>query len=1574
MKDLFYKRRAKSEEADMDMPSGTKKLNNIAMKTTGLILTAKAAKTSLLMMALGFSLALSAKENIPGTGGAAHRNVNTGQNSVMSNCIAGVTQKEISLNNVRTRILTDGDMWWDFTANVARYEVPKGSNSFAMFAGSLWFGGMVTPSDLRVAAMTYRQTGIDFWPGPLDPKDLSIDPSTCQLYDKVFQFNKTDVQNFYSYWNQYNTADPATPTWIKDYPGNTIYPGYNVNVPVNTAQITGLNSAPLAGASSPMVYLAPYVDVNSDGNYNYANGDYPAYNVSGIKVPRGHCVRYLFGDVTNFWVFNDNGNKHTETGSTHNIGVEVRAQAFEFATNDELNDMTFYNYEIINWSTNTLKKAYFTVWNDCDLGYAYDDYVGCDVGRGLGYQYNGDNYDEDGGGLTGYHDKLPAIGCDFFQGPYADVGDSIDNDRDGCIDCSWSQCADGHFGCPPAIADNDPLGFPEQCIMSRFTYYNNSASAFNGNPGTSGAGIQYYNLMTGTWENSQAMTYDKQQGLSQVSASVPACKFLFPGTSDPLGWGLGYHPDGYRATSRPGTIVPTPGNWTEAIAGNLPTDRRFLQSAGPFTLLPGAVNYVTFGLPFARSASNNNLEPIPLMEAADDKAQALFDNCFKVLDGPDAPDLTIQELDKQLLVTLTNNPYTSNNYEAKRYADVDPAIVLPQGATSDKVYRFEGYKIFQLLDGTVSVTDLTNNNLARLVFQCDIKNGVSQLINYNSDPTLGTVPQLMVSGADAGIQNSFSITQDQFASSDKRLINFKNYYYMAVSYAYNNFLTYKQDVGQTATPTPTTVITPTVTSTGTPTFVITNTVINVFSNPASGDANGQKKPYLQGRNNVKPYTAIPHDPAPEAYGTVTNSKYGNGPQVTRIEGQGNGGYALDLTDASINDILNSPISRAQQITYVAGRSPILVKVTDPLRVVKGDFSLKFITGASQTSNIGVVSWYYNGNPPIAGPATLDTGKVKNINASKWFLAGTYTDQTGNKVSKTWLSDEGINLAQEKIITGLNNEPLGFSVTIKQTQDPQVTAKHSGTIEYGATVSGDLLESSIQFEGNSWLSGVKDIDGTNQDWILAGSNLAGYKDAIPAIAQDIVGNYSDHGVAKTIVADPGSVWETVVGGTWAPYRMVNYGPTFPALYNSPANGGAQINGVNYWSDTRLLSSVDVVFTNDQSKWTHCPVIDMNTATDPNSTIPYKWQLRREKSRDKNGSPTTPGVDPVSDSSMSWFPGYAINIETGERLNIIFSENSADAVNHGNDMVWNPTNIIKDAAGNLVNGGMHYIYILGHNSDGNFTLGTDIVPSDARRYDLGASTYQMLQGPASWGRKYSTYTANQKQNKWAILCELFKDIMWTSMPLSTVNLGNTNSNIPAGKATVKIRVPKPFKYGLSTLTSSANTSYTPPTGNLFPLVGLRTYSLTPLNSNAVADLPADVVSAPQNGNFPMYKFSTNDLVASNYQQGTAQAALAKINIVPNPYYAHNSYEHSRIDLEVKIINLPVKCTVKIYSLAGTLIKTLNKDNSDTYLVWDLHNTANIQIASGLYILHIDAPGVGERIIKWYGVMRPYDLQSF
>jgi len=99
------------------------------------------------------------------------------------------------------------------------------------------------------------------------------------------------------------------------------------------------------------------------------------------------------------------------------------------------------------------------------------------------------------------------------------------------------------------------------------------------------------------------------------------------------------------------------------------------------------------------------------------------------------------------------------------------------------------------------------------------------------------------------------------------------------------------------------------------------------------------------------------------------------------------------------------------------------------------------------------------------------------------------------------------------------------------------------------------------------------------------------------------------------------------------------------------------------------------------------------------------------------------------------------------------------------------------------------------------------------------------------------------------------------------------------------------------------------------------------------------------------------------------------VPNPYYATSGYEESQLDNKVKITNLPTKCTVSIFTVDGILIRKFTRDDpNSTYIDWDLKNSANIPISGGIYLIHVDAPGVGERTIKWFGSLRPIDLNSF
>ncbi|MFL5751963.1 MAG: hypothetical protein ACJ76F_01035 [Bacteroidia bacterium] len=1490
-------------------------------------------KLILVLSFFGLSNIMLAKENIKtndsdgGSGDGKKITAPSNGEKVMGGCAAGKTQTVMELNNVRMTIMTSGDMWWDLTS--AKYEVPKNSKSYACFAGSLWFGGYVGGSSLKVAAMTYRQSGVDFWPGPLTTDGTAyVDATTCSKYDKHFKFNRKDVDALHADWATNQVLDNAVPNWIKDYPGN----------------------APYVDASQAFYYLAPFHDEDGDMSYDPNFGDYPLYNVTGVNVAQGQCKARLFGDETLFWVFNDKGNIHTETDAQQ-IGVEIRAQAFQFATSDELNDMSFYNFEIINRGTYQLDSTYFAVWVDADLGNYADDYIGCDVGRGLGYIYNGDNYDEDADGNIGYHDKLPALGCDFFQGPNADIHDLVDNDRDGCVDCTNQYDANGNF--TGTIADSVQ---PEQIVMARFNYYNNTGNSQNGNPAGTGNGSQFYNLMRGRWKDGSVMTY----GGNGLTPANPACKFMYPGNTDPNN--LGTTPDPTPSNPTPAAIAPPFGNWTEintdgANSKNQPGDRRFLQSAGKFTLAPGSVNYITFGMPFVRTASANNFGAIPLLQAADDKAQALFDACFKVLDGPDAPDLTIQELENQFIFYLSNKAGVSNNYEHQRYNEIDPSISPIIGLpTLDRNYKFEGYQVFQIKDYTVSATDLDDENKARLIFQCDIQNGVKKIVNYKSDPILGSVPQLMVDGEDKGIKNSFIIGEDKFAAGSNKLVNHKTYYYMAVAYGYNSYLPYAQDVP------------PTYDSTG-----------SIVGHATSGDFMGQKKPYLRGRRNIKIYSAIPHNTSPETYGTNMNSVYGFGPKITRMEGQGNGGNILDLTDATVANILNHPSSREVELEYQNNRGPIGVKVIDPLKVLAGNFTLKFqkierFLGVDTSVAMGTRS-------------QLDSGKVRRDFG--WVLDGTYTDESGQSYTKQWTADEWIGVGQEQILTGVNGEVLGISINIKQVMDPQpATYKKEGHV-----FSGDLLESSISFSdgSNGWLTGIEDSEGENnpENWIRSGAETfpnPNYDDIIE----------TPSGGGPGIIADPGQLWETVVGGTWAPYRMAAAAaPNSATIESAPALGFKSTSTTskpfhklyNSSLDMRDLASVDVVITSDKSKWSRCPVIELchySTQADSNQ---FKFLRRRAASVDKNGNAAAAGsgastldTDPnyISDHGMGWFPGYAINVETGERLNIAFGENSSDVANNGNDMIWNPTSVKYDAAlDKYVFGGMHYIYVFGHNGDGVSPTG---MPTDVPRYDAGSALFKMLdvKGTGLANEGFYSSAVNPKS-----FVEAYKDVMWVNLPL--LSSGNSthgvNLDIPSD-CKVRIRVAKPYRYGLSGMWSAAY-------GNLAYAGAVKDWTVTFLNDSTgnPAYVTTDTIGNPttgfttpgftaaQNANFPMYRFSTGDLVPTKNVNETAKDALSQINIVPNPYYGHSQYERTRIDNVIKVVNLPPQCTIRIYSLNGTLMRTLKKDTDNTTdIIWDLKNQKNIPVASGLYIFHIEAPGIGEKILKWFGVMRPIDLQSY
>ena len=105
--------------------------------------------------------------------------------------------------------------------------------------------------------------------------------------------------------------------------------------------------------------------------------------------------------------------------------------------------------------------------------------------------------------------------------------------------------------------------------------------------------------------------------------------------------------------------------------------------------------------------------------------------------------------------------------------------------------------------------------------------------------------------------------------------------------------------------------------------------------------------------------------------------------------------------------------------------------------------------------------------------------------------------------------------------------------------------------------------------------------------------------------------------------------------------------------------------------------------------------------------------------------------------------------------------------------------------------------------------------------------------------------------------------------------------------------------------------------------------------------------------------------------AKSDLNNIAVVPNPYVVAakweppSPYRFGRGERRIYFIHLPRECTIRIYSIRGYLVADEIKHNGtmdDGQESWDLLNKNGQEIAYGVYIYHVDAPGVGKKIGKF------------
>jgi hypothetical protein len=1349
------------------------------------------------------------------------------QTSWRAACVRPVGQTEMQVNNVRARLLTGGDVW-----STAQYIVPKPSPGqlpvSALYAGGVWIGGVDRSRNIKLSAVTYRDSGSDFFSGPLDINGTT-ESEICRDWDRFFKVTGISVKDHYNkILKSIETGVPincdSIPDDIKYWPGQ--------GNPYWRNKFT---------FSLPDQPLGAFWDQDLNGTYDPCAGDFPIIEIRGCLPENLDEAKELIPDEMIFWVYNDNGGPQTLSGPSA-IQMEVQVQSFAYSTNDEINDMTFYRYKLINRASEDLVDCYFSMWIDPDLGCYQDDYVGCDVGRSLAYVYNEDAVDGNNGtsceGTPTYGTDVPILGMDYFRGPLGPKVYKRDNDGNPIYSPVLDENGDtvkvnGIVKLQLILEDPIPYSGNQDTLvelgMTSFTYYENGGI---GNPAPETTDPQtgredgFYNYIRGYWSLGTPFTFG---GTGYNPGSSDTIRYAFPDDpNDPTGWSM--------------------------CTAQLPFgDRRTLQATGPLLLTPGANNELIMGVVFVPSIQY----PCPdltRLRFADDIAQALFDNCFDITDGPDAPDITPVELDRELVLLLSNEP-TSNNFN-ESYSELDlQAPILPGDEGN---YKFEGYRLFQLASANVTAQELGDITKARQIAQVDIKNDISTIYNWTGqanpiipDGPIVWTPIKEVTGGNSGLRTSFRITEDQFALTNRRLVNHKQYHFLVLAYAHNNWS--KLDI-------------------------------------LTGD--GQKRAYLEGRGNVggpdkKAYTLVPR---PIVYEDLKVA-YGDGPKITRLAGEGNPGKFLDLDESMYELILKKETNG--KILYKTGAGPIDAKVVDPLLIKDGKYRLE-ITGNFTTSG--------NGNS-----CSFDQSTV-------WKL----TDVTVESSPKVLLENRSLAYVKEYII-----QNLGFSITVANSDDPGFT--RTGT--NGGV--GALVE-------------YKDIIGPR--WFNAIGDGGRYGDNIPSV------RFYDH-VRNGFNLDPLAALSKLGDGFFVPFLSTRFqiDTDLPQYISPAAREVMAYMTANATTSLRYrdLNNVDIIFTSDKTKWSKCIVVETASADYYDSgTIgdAKNFELRESPSLDENGNV-------IEGKGFSYFPGYAVDVETGKRLNIFFGENSFFSGDNaeflegknpiGGDMIFNPSSeaildtfaIRDNRTGEVVGlnnllgtvaGGQHFIYVTRMEYDGCAEFGARL-----QRTTSGA-------GPSVLNK-----------------ARVASSITWTAWPLGMASapLLPLDKGLIPNDMTVKLRVNNP--YGES-----------------------RKYAT------------ARERACDTDGDQPVYEF---EFTGTESKQLATQeeyvGALANVNVVPNPYYAYSAYETSQFTNTIKITNLPAVAKVTIYSIDGSFIKQYDRDEKGAILSgnsrptstgqvypdleWDMKNFKEIPVASGVYLIHISAPEYGEeRTIKWFGIGRKFD----
>ncbi len=251
-------------------------------------------------------------------------------------------------------------------------------------------------------------------------------------------------------------------------------------------------------------------------------------------------------------------------------------------------------------------------------------------------------------------------------------------------------------------------------------------------------------------------------GSGETPATLPMTSFnKYINGTDPHSWLETYnYMRGLNADGTPldnGTTFFHPGDPVSG-SGDIdsdPADRRYMLSAGPFSMAPGDTNTVVAAVVAADGA--NRLSSITYLKFVDQLAQGVFDNNFQVKAAPEVPEI-VSAVGLPRMVSIS---WDDNSVENPGDFDFQGYNVW-QGQTASGPW--ERVATYDLIDDVETIWTTTFN----------AEDG-----NVYRQPTQF--------GLNTGLQFQVEITDDKFGwNGNTKLVNNHPYYFAVTAYNYSH--------------------------------------------------------------------------------------------------------------------------------------------------------------------------------------------------------------------------------------------------------------------------------------------------------------------------------------------------------------------------------------------------------------------------------------------------------------------------------------------------------------------------------------------------------------------------------------------------------------------------------------------------------------------------------------------------------------------------------------------------------------------------------------------------------------------